>query len=180
MTNNRAFRKGFAIVAALATIACMGTAVAAEKIRFEDIPQRLAPFGTVLAYRAFNVITVDGKKHGGRRLLLEPDHVRIFYSDKAWADLASAQISRIEIGQRGRFFHHIQERALVPLILAYIVCGNIDSKVAGTLCLVPATGVFSPFWAYTAVTAPVWLAADCVTFLIPPKVYEIVPGVSSR
>jgi hypothetical protein len=45
--------------------------------------------------------------------------------------------------------------------------------VASDICAVPTTLVFSPVWAYTLATAPFFLAADGIAFLIPPKVYEI-------
>jgi hypothetical protein len=40
--------------------------------------------------------------------------------------------------------------------------------------VIPLTILGSPWWAYTAVTAPFFLAADGVAFFIPTKVYEIV------
>ena len=76
------------------TIACIASGEAAEKLRYEEIPNRLAPFGTVLDYRGFRVITLDGKAHGGRRLRLESDHVRIFHLNNSYDDLASEQIAR--------------------------------------------------------------------------------------
>jgi hypothetical protein len=170
MTTNR----WFPILATLVTIACTGAAQAGEKIRYQDLRKQLTHFTDTLANRGFDVVTLDGKQHRGRTLFLGADHVRIFHSEKAWDDLPSGQIVRIEISQRGRFFHHIPESATYPLWGAYAVCGNINSNVVIWLCAVPATAVFSPLWAYTAVTAPFYLAADGVTFVIPPKVYEIV------
>jgi hypothetical protein len=149
---------------------------AADKIRYEEIPNRLAPFGSVLAYRGFSVVTLDGKKHGGRRLRLESDHVRIFHLNNTFEDLPSEQISRIEISQAGRFFHHIVDSAEIPLLGAGLACGGFFSE-PGNLspaCLVPVTALLSPVWAYTAVTAPFYLASDGVAFLIPRKVYEII------
>ncbi|HEV2687441.1 MAG TPA: hypothetical protein VGV35_02770, partial [Bryobacteraceae bacterium] len=104
------------LTAALVAIACAATSQAADKIRYDDLPKHLAPFGTVFAFRGFNVTTLDGKQHSGRRLLLERDHLRVFHQgDKSWEDLSGDQISRIEISQGGRFFHHVVGPAQTPL-----------------------------------------------------------------
>jgi hypothetical protein len=163
----------FSLTAPLLALACMGAAQAAEKIRFDEIPNRLAPFGTVLAYRAFKVVTLDGKAHEGRRLRLEQDHVRIF-ENKTYEDLPGEQIARIEIRQTWRFVHHIVEAAEFPFAVAALGCGGLVSDSVSSLCVIPVTALFSPAWAYTAVTAPFFLASDGVASLIPPKVYEIV------
>jgi hypothetical protein len=153
---------------------CVATGQAADKIRYEEIPNRLAPFGRVLEYRGFNVITLDGKEHNGRRLGLESDHLRVFHSEKSWEDLPSEQIARIEISQGGRFFHHVADSAVIPVGIGVLLCGGDSWGVGSTLCAIPVTTVFSPVWAYTAATAPFYLAADGIAFFIPPKVYEIV------
>jgi len=147
------------LVAALAMMACSGTGLAAEKIRYEEVPNRLAPFGSVLCYRGFHVTTLDGKKHSGRRLRLESDHVRVFHLDNSFEDLPSEQLSRIEITQTGRFVHHIGESGEIPVAAMEIL------GLAGVL--------FAPVWAYTLASAPFYLAADGVAFFIPSKVYEI-------
>jgi hypothetical protein len=164
------------LAAALFAIAGASVSHAAETIRYEEIPNRLAPFGTVLAYRSFTVITLDGKKHGGRRLRLESDHVRIFHLNNSWEDLPCEQIKRIEIGQVRRYFHHIVESAEIPVGAAGLACGELSGERVrlALACMVPVTALFSPVWAYTAVTAPFYLIADGVAFLIPPKIYEIV------
>jgi hypothetical protein len=165
------FRRFSSVV--IATIICMASGQAAEKIRYEEIPNRLAPFGTVLAYRGFTVITLDRKEHGGRRLRLESDHVRIFHLDNSYEDLPCEQISRIEISQGGRFFRHIVGSAEIPVLAAQLFCDLGESSHPSPACMVPVGAIFSPVWAYTAVTAPFYLAADGIAFLIPPKVYEI-------
>jgi len=152
----------------LVTLACIGTIQAADKIHYAEIPARIAPFGTVLAYRGFTVTTLDGKEHSGRRLRLESDHVRIFQSAKSWEDLSREQISRIEIRQAGRFFHHVVEGAIVPLVPITLCVG------ASPLCLIPTAALIPPMVAVVAVSTPFFLAADGIAFLIPPKVYEIV------
>jgi hypothetical protein len=156
------------------TIACLGTCHAAEKFPYEEIPKHLAPFNSVLAYRSFRVVTLDGKTHAGRRLRLEWDHLRVFHRNDTWEDLPSRQIARIEIRQRGRFFHKIVDGADAALFIPALVCGESNSArcMAGTSALL--SPLIAPIWAYTAATAPFYLAADGVAFLIPPKVYEIV------
>jgi len=141
---------------------------AAEKIRYEELPTRLAPFGTVLEHRGFNVTTLDGKQHRGRRLLLQSDHVRIFDRKNKWEDLSSGQIARIEISQSGRFIHHVVEGAVVPL---FPLVGCFEANPGYCILGIPLVPVFL---AYPAVTTPFFLAADGIAFFIPPKVYEIV------
>jgi len=171
MTTRMWFFRRFS-AAVIVTIACIASGEAAEKLRYEEIPNRLAPFGTVLAYRGFRVITLDGKAHAGRRLRLESDHVRIFHLNNSYEDLASEQVARIEIRQGGRFFHHIVWSAEIPVVFAFWACGE-DSDTVSPACGIPVAAFFSPVWAYTAATTPFYLAADGVAFLIPPKVYEI-------
>lgn len=111
--------KNLWVAAAFLAIAGLGASQAAEKIRYEELPKRLAPFNGLLPYRGITVTTIDGKKYSGRRLLLESDHVRIFDRKDKWHDLFSDQIAQIEISQRWRFIHHVEEGAdfaLLPLI----------------------------------------------------------------
>lgn len=153
---------------ALLTIGGLYTSQAAEKIRYDEIPIRLAPFGTVLAYRGFNVTTLDGKQHRGRRLLLESDHVRVFDRKSKWEDLSSDQIARIEISQRWRFIHHVVENAVLP-VLPLIGCFETNPGY----CIL-GIGLVPIFAAEATVMTPFFLAADSIAFFIPPKVYEIV------
>ncbi len=129
MTKSMCLLRRFS-AAVIVTIACIASGEAAEKLRYEEIPNRLAPFGTVLDYRGFRVITLDGKAHGGRRLRLESDHVRIFHLNNSYEDLASEQIARIEIRQRGRFFHHIVWSAEIPVMFAFLACGAASDNVS--------------------------------------------------
>lgn len=39
---------------------------------------KLAPFSSVIRYRGITVTTLDGVKHTGRQLRLDPDHVRVY------------------------------------------------------------------------------------------------------
>jgi len=148
-----------------------GVIEAADKIHYDEIPIRLAPFGSVLEHRGFTVTTLDGKEHRGRRMALELDRVRIFHDGALTEELPSEQISRIQIRQAGRFFHHVVEGAIVPLAVPALAC---DESPHVNLCFLGFAALFSPLWAYPAATSPFFLAADGIAFLIPPKVYEIV------
>lgn len=139
-----------------------GSCLAATKITYDEIPSHLGPFGTVLAYRGFTVTTTDGKTHDGRRLRVESDHLRIFHKDNSFEDLPNFDVTRIEIHQFGRFFHHIVENSTAWAAACMFGCS------AAVLLLVP------PVEVYTAATAPFFLAADGIAFFIPPKVYDIV------
>jgi hypothetical protein len=143
------------------------TCMAATKITYDEIPKHLGRFGTVIAYRGFTVTTTDAKTHSGRRLLLEPDHLRIFHRDNWYEDLPGIEVTRIEVRQAGRFFHHVAEDAQAVKELAE-ASGDEFLDPIGELILLP------PVFVYTAATTPFFLAADGVAFFIPPKVYEIV------
>jgi hypothetical protein len=156
--------------AALFIFVSISSGQAAERIRYEDLPYHLARFGSMLEHRGFSVTTLDGKRHSGRRLLLESDHVRIFHRDQSWEDLAGDEISRIEIRQTGRFFHHVGD-GLGFILLPMMFAGNQDANTAA--CYMAAVIAIPPTAAYTAVTAPVFLTLDVVAFFVPAKVFEI-------
>ena len=147
--------------------ATASTGIAATKISYDEIPKHLGPFKTVLTYRGFTVTTSDGKTHGGRRLLLESDHLRIFHRDDSFEDLPSFEVTRIEIRQFGRFFHHVEESAGAALFFPVYAFASPPESI-------PLILLTPPVLAYTAVTTPLFLAADGIAFFIPPKVYEIV------
>ena len=157
------------VLIALVSVASVGAGQAADKIRYEDIPQHIARFGTVLEHRGFTVVTIDGKKYESRRLRVEADHVELFHGAGPGEKVPSEQIARIEIRQAGRYFHHIEESALGPLIV-----GAAASESWGPAGFILGTALASPFWSYTAVTAPFFFAADAIAFFLPPKVFEIV------
>jgi hypothetical protein len=159
------------VLVALVSAASVSAGQAADKIRYEDIPQHIANFGTVLFHRGFTVVTVDGKKYESRKLRLEADHVELFLGDRPGEEVPSEQVARIEIRQAGRYFHHIADSAVIPVGLAMFLCGRPADDWP---CDVIATAALSPVWAYTAVTAPFYLVADAIAFFLPPKVFEIV------
>jgi hypothetical protein len=157
----------------LLVLASAGAGQAAEKIRYDDLWARLAPFGMELDHRVFKVIMLDGKVHRGGRLLPERDHARIF-AKRSFEDLPREQIARIEIRRSWRFVHHIVEALKFPLLAAALTCAAPVSEDVSYLCAIPMIPVFSPAWAYAAVTAPFFFASDVAALLIPPKVYEIM------
>jgi hypothetical protein len=154
---------------AFVSLVSMGAGQAAEKIRYEEIPDHIGRFGEVLAYRGFTVVTIDGTKYQGRQLRLEADHVVLFRDAGMGDSVPSEQVERIEIRQTGRYIHHVLYSALVPLLFGAVICQD-----SGSACLFIVSALFSPTLAYTAVTAPFFLAADAIGFFLPPKVYEII------
>lgn len=153
----------------MTALAVTTAAQAAEKISFENLKYRITPYGGVLDHRGVKVVTIDGAAHTGRKLRLDPGRVCVFSGDRETC-LSVERVSSIEISQGGRFFHHISNSAQIPVALTELFCGGMDPG-----CEVTVTALFSPVWAYTAATAPFYLVADGIAFLIPPKVYEIIP-----
>ena len=143
-------------------------AVAADKVRFEDLPNRL----NVMDYRAFTVVTGDGKAHRGKRLRVDADHVSISQGDNTWEELPSDQVSRVEIRQTGRLFRHVVESAVTPFAAGGVACDNAGD--ASVLCMLSVIASATPYWAYAIVTNPVYLVMDAIGFFMPPTAYEIV------
>jgi hypothetical protein len=156
----------------MTALAATAAAQAAEKIRFEDLQYRIAPYGAVLEHRGVKVVTIDGAAHTGRRLRLDPGRICVFSGDHETC-LSVERVSRIEVSQGGRFFHHISNSAQIPVALGELFCGGMDGT-GSPGCVATVAAVFSPVWAYTGATAPFYLVADGIAFLIPPKVYEII------
>jgi hypothetical protein len=152
-------------VLVLAAIGCVGTVQAAQKIRYEEIPGRIAAHsgGAV-------VFTTDGTKHAAAGFRVEPDRVVLYRKDGTHEDLPSEHISRIEIKhRRGRFFGFTVSRARDVAGGPLFLCGK------DRVCLALAAAIISPIAiALTAGSAPVTLAMDGVTLFIQPRVYEIV------
>jgi hypothetical protein len=151
------------VVALLAASTC----TAATKISYDEIPKHLGPFGSVVEHRGFTVTTTDGKMHKGRRLEIYSDHLSI-YRGKSHEDLPKADVTRIEISQAGRFFHHVVDNAEMVVDLPMAIGSD------GGDCAIPLILLTPPVLAYAAATTPFFLAADGIAFFIPPKVYEIV------
>jgi hypothetical protein len=169
--NSSFFRNALDLVLiALVSAATISAAQAADKIRYEEIFQRIPGSHQILENRSFTVVTIGGERHQGRRLQFLTDHVELFHGDSE-ERFPSEQIARIEIRQDGRYFHHIENSALMPISGAMLLCGEPADDWP---CDAIATVVLSPVWAYTAVTAPLYLVADAIAFFLPPKVFEIV------
>jgi len=150
----------------LLTLATAGTSMAATKITYDEIPKHLGAFGSLLEHRGFTVTTADGKMHKGRGLEIYPDHLSI-HRGKYHEDLPKAEVTRIEISQAGRFFHHVVGPTKAAVLLPLMVVEDPDDCV-------PLILLTPPLLAYAAATTPFFLAADGIAFFIPPKVYEIV------
>jgi hypothetical protein len=154
------------LVMALAAIGCVGTARAAEKIRYEEIP------GSVIAQGGgATVLTIDGVRHAGAKFRLEPDRVVLYLKDGSIENVPVAQIARVEI-KRARTSHFLdftigsaEASVMLPIFLweGDVVLGCVFAPV-----------VFPVELAVAAVSAPFTLAADGAALLRPPKVYEIV------
>lgn len=156
----------------MTALAVTAAAQAAEKISYKDLQYRIAPFGLAFDHRGVKVVTIDGAAHTGRKLRLDPGRVCVFSGDRETC-LSVERVSRIEISQGGRFFHHIANSAQIPTELGELFCEGMDNN-GSPGCVATVAAVFSPVWAYTAASAPFYLVADGIAFLIPPKVYEII------
>jgi hypothetical protein len=158
------------LVVVLAAIGGVGATQGAERIRYEEIPNRIAPFGSYIEWYSITVTTVDGVKHPGQELLLEPDHLWLVRKDDSGEELPSYEVARIEIRQRGRFLSYAEAAFFLPLILPAMECEDSHHPV---ICWTVSSVAFSPMWV-TVAAIPFFLAGEGVTFFIPPKVYEIV------
>jgi hypothetical protein len=151
----------------LLAIGCVATAQGAERIRYEQIADRIGALG---GDRGATVFTIDGMKHAGVRFHLSPDQVSLYRKDGSIEGIRFDQIARVEIGHRRRhFFEFTVMSAVGVAALPVLVCDG------DFVCAALAATVISPTAAAVAVgSAPVTLAMDGVALLIPPKVYEIV------
>src|SRR5580704_7551034 len=158
----------FTLVLALGSI---GSAQGAEKIRWEEIPARIAPFGTTVKGFSVKVTTVDGTVHKGYSVTVAAAQLDVDSGDCGedairrcvTETMARGQVARIEI-RRGRRATDLTLDALIGAAL-----------YAGACFWGPHVGcLIMPFLAaVAAVSAPITLAVDGVELLIPPKVYEI-------
>jgi len=135
------------------------TSLAATRIKYDDLAKSLAATDGVVDHRAITIATSDGKTHSGRRLLIAPDHLRLYHSDNSFEDLAKESVDRVEISHAGRFSHHVVENSQLWMS---------DESDAEAMVLLP------PVLAYTVASAPIFLIADGLSLFSPPRVYEIV------
>jgi hypothetical protein len=159
----------------LVSMGCVGTAQAAEKIRYEDLRYRLATFGTVVGGFQVKVITRDGSKHTGRALLLSVGSVQILQkNDVAKEDILSEDIARIEIKRGEYLFEYSLGSAEIAVVGPKFIC-SLDVESPSPKCLAPMALLISPaLMAFAVASAPITLAVDGVHLLMPAKVYEIV------
>lgn len=158
-----------AVAVAVLIVAGLETARAAEKIRWEDLQQRVYSFGEC---RSVNVLTRDGHKHHSRGLTMTSDHLSLLGRQDI-EEIARQDVLRVEIRQRKRYYHYIGGNAWMSLWVPVVSLVEFVSGCDGGIC-VWGLLVTPPVWAYTAASAPLFLAADGVAFLLPPKVFDIV------
>ncbi len=94
------------LVAVLLAIGWGGTAQAAEKIRYEEIPDRI-----VAHSGGATVFTTDGMRHAGAKFRLEPDRVVLYQKDGSIENIPVDQIARVAIKhERPHFseFHQVE------------------------------------------------------------------------
>jgi hypothetical protein len=148
----------------MAAVGCVGTAQAAEKIRYEEIPRGVSSQGEA------TVLTIDGAKHEGAKFRLDSDQVVLYRKDGSIENLPVDQIVRLSFkAERKHYFEFTVLSAAAAVVLPYWVCDG------DLVCAVLAGTVISPAAIVVAAgSAPVTLALDGMRLLIPPKVYEIV------
>lgn len=129
---------------ALLTMSSLGTAQAAEKIRFDQIPDRIGPLGSEIQSRSITITTIDGVAHHGTSISYGANFAalggRVF---------PSATVARIGISRRGRFYHHTKEL----FSFATAVCGLADVPTSWG-CVTSSVVLFSPVLAAGVVSAP--------------------------
>jgi hypothetical protein len=154
----------------LAAIGCAVTAQAAEKIRYGEMSSRLALFGYLIKDRCVNVKSLSGAKHPGTRLYLLPIGALVLREDGSSEFIPGEEIARIEIKPCGGSFFGVTLRYALIALDPKILCGDHHGR-----CVAASYALLSPeTLAFAVASAPFTLAVDGVTFLIPPKVYEIV------
>ena len=148
----------------------MSSVQAAEKIRWEDLQKRVGQAGEL---RSASTLTRDGQKYHAQKLSLNTDLLTLYTRDKIVKTVPRRDVARVEIRQRKRYYRHIGESLFLSVILPLASIADISNCSGGSciggLLLTP------PLWAYTAVSAPVFLAADAVAFLMPAEKFDLVP-----
>ena len=147
----------------------LGAVQAAEKIRWEDLQQQVGKLGEL---RSVNVVTRDGHKHHSRELTVAGDHLILLNHQKT-EDIARQDVARVEIRSRKRYAQIIGENAAISVFLPVVSVMGFASGCDAVMCIWGLL-VTPPFLAYTVARAPIFLAADGVALLIPPKAFEIV------
>lgn len=155
---------GRAVTVTVLTAMELGQAGAAEKIRWADLRGCLGPS---VEYRSVNVIARDGQKFHAQRLEFRAGQLALYDRDNLAYALLGEDVARVEIRQRKRWYRHIVGNILGSLTLPG------ESETALSLAL--SAVVAPPILVYGIASAPVFLAADGIAFLMPAKRFEIVP-----
>jgi hypothetical protein len=155
-------RKIFA--ALLVSMGCVGTAQAAERIRCEEIPNRVGP---LLEGRRATVVTTEGKRYKGAGFRVEPDQVSLYVGVQ---DIPFEHIKRIEVERNRTHFFEFTELSGVAIVVAPVAVCNFDTGCA----VLVAPVVSSIAIVVTVGSAPVTLIVDGVSRLLPSRVFEIV------
>ncbi len=165
MASNLASR---AVTVTVLMAAGLGSVQAAEKIRWEDLQKRVYQLGEL---RSVNVITRDGIKHHANRLTITADHLSLF-DHQTIQEVPRRDVAGVEIRQRKRHYKHIGENAVLSAWLPVVSLMEFAYDCDAGIC-VWGLLLTPPLWAYSAASAPVFLAADGVAFLMPAKAFEI-------
>jgi len=104
---------------------------------------------------------------------MDADHLRLDYD--AAETLARQDVVRVEIRKRKSYLHHIVESAALPVVAAALACSGPGDSPCNPLVAGFIGTLFSPVWAYTAVTTPVFLGAEAVSLMKPAQTFEIIP-----
>jgi hypothetical protein len=158
-----------AVTVTVLIAAGLGTVQAAEKIRWEDLQQHVGKLGEL---RSVSVVTRDGHKHHSRGLTMTGDHLSLL-SRQNIEDVARQDVARVEIRQRKRYYQHIGENVALSVGLPVLSLIELASNCDAGICIWGFV-LAPPLLAYTVASAPVFLAADGIALLIPPKAFDIV------
>ena len=160
---------GRAVTAAVLIAAGLSCVQGAEKVRWEDLQQRVYSFGEC---RSVNVITRDGHKHHSRGLSMTDDHLSLLGRQNI-EEIARQDVLRVEIRQRKRHYQRIGTNVEMSVFLPLASLMGFVSGCDAGICIWGLL-LTPPVWAYTAASTAVFLAADGVAFLLPSRVFDIV------
>ncbi len=158
-----------AVTASVLMMAGLGSVQAAEKVRWEHLQERVRLLGES---RSVTVITRDGSRHSAQRMEISFSEIALF-DDSKMAAVPRQDVARIEVRQRKRYYRHISENLAASILIPAFSCGGDPFDLNPAICAL-GIAISPPLWAYTAASAPAFIAADGVAFLKPAKIFEIV------
>ncbi len=109
----------------------LGFVQGAERIRWEDLQQRVYGLGEC---RSVNVFTRDGHKHHSRGLTMTADHLSLLGRHNI-EEVARQDILRVEIRQRKRHYQHVGENASLSFWLPVVSLTELLSSCDGGICI---------------------------------------------